>query len=77
MRNKQKKVNQKARDAIQKSVQNFGGLKGIGDVKRQKEAMLKTLVKSGKGVTVVGRKSKEIAEGKRGRGRGWSTFPTS
>ncbi|PIL31997.1 hypothetical protein GSI_06701 [Ganoderma sinense ZZ0214-1] len=69
MRNKQKKANRKARDAVQKSVQNFGRPKGVGDVKRQKEAALKTLVKSGKGVTVVGRKNKELAEGKRGRGK--------
>ena len=69
MRNKQKKANKKARDAIEKSVQNFGRPKGVGDVKRQKEAALKTLVKSGKGVTVVGKESKELAEGKRGRGK--------
>lgn len=69
MRNKQKKVNKKARDAIQKSVQTFGRPKGVGDVKRQKEAALKTLVKSGKGVTVVGKKNKELAEGRRGRGK--------
>ncbi|KAI1797849.1 Mpp10 protein [Ganoderma leucocontextum] len=69
MRNKQKKANKKTRDAIQKSVQSFGRPKGVGDVKRQKEAALKTLVKSGKGVTVVGKKGKEFAEGKRGRGK--------
>ncbi|TFK89783.1 Mpp10 protein [Polyporus arcularius HHB13444] len=67
MRNKQKKTNKKTRDAIDKSVQKFGRPKGMGDVKRQKEAALKTLVKSGKGVTVVGKKSKEV-DGKRGRG---------
>ena len=67
LRNKQK-VNKKARDAIDKSVQKFGRPKGMGDVKRQKEAALKSLVKSGKGVTVVGKKSKEV-EGKRGRGK--------
>ena len=66
---KRKKANKRARDAVQKSVQNFGRPKGAGDVKRQKEAALKTLVKSGKGVTVVGKKSKELAEGKQGRGR--------
>ncbi|KAI0724517.1 U3 small nucleolar ribonucleoprotein complex, subunit Mpp10 [Cerioporus squamosus] len=68
LRNKQKKTNKKARDAIDKSVQKFGRPKGLGDVKRQKEAALKTLVKSGKGVTVVGKKSKEV-EGKRGPGK--------
>lgn len=69
MRNKQKKVNRKAREAIQRSVQDFGRPKGVGDVKRQKEAALKTLIKSGKGVTVVGKKRKELTEGQRGRGR--------
>lgn len=68
LRNKQKKTNKKARDALEKSVQKFGRPKGVGDVKRQKEAALKTLVKSGKGVTVVGKKSKEV-EDKRGRGK--------
>lgn len=68
VRNKRKKAGKKARDAIEQSVQKFGRPKGVGDVKRQKEAALKTLVKSGKGVTVVGKKSKEL-EGKRGRGK--------
>ena len=68
LRNKRKKVNKKARDAVEKSAQTFGRPKGVGDVKRQKEAALKTLVKGGKGVTVVGKKSKEL-EGKRGRGK--------
>ncbi|KAH9944411.1 Mpp10 protein [Epithele typhae] len=68
LRNKTKKAKKKTRDAIEKSVQKFGRPKGVGDVKRQKEAALKTLVKNGKGVTVVGKKSKE-AEGKRARGK--------
>ncbi|RPD82586.1 Mpp10 protein [Lentinus tigrinus ALCF2SS1-7] len=68
LRNKQKKANKKARDAIDKSVQKFGRPKGLGDVKRQKEAALKTLVKSGKGVTVIGKKSNEV-ESQRGRGK--------
>ncbi|OSD03466.1 Mpp10 protein [Trametes coccinea BRFM310] len=64
LRNKQKKANKKVREAIQKTAEKMGRPKGVGDVKRQKEAALKTLVKSGKGVTVVGKKSKE-GEGKR------------
>ncbi|KAI0757031.1 U3 small nucleolar ribonucleoprotein complex, subunit Mpp10 [Daedaleopsis nitida] len=68
LRNKQKKANKKVRDALDKSVQKFGRPKGVGDVKRQKEAALKTLVKSGKGVTVVGKKSKAV-DGKSGRGK--------
>lgn len=34
-------------------------MKGIGGVKKQKEAALKSVVKSGKGVTVIGKRSKD------------------
>ncbi|KAI8995597.1 U3 small nucleolar ribonucleoprotein complex, subunit Mpp10 [Trametes punicea] len=68
LRNKQKKAKKKARDAIQRTAEKLGRPKGVGDVKRQKEAALKTLVKSGKGVTVVGKKSKEV-EGRRGKNK--------
>ncbi|KAI9063034.1 Mpp10 protein [Trametes sanguinea] len=68
LRNKQKKANKKVREAIQKTAEKIGRPRGVGDVKRQKEAALKTLVKSGKGVTVVGKKSKEV-EGKRGKSK--------
>ncbi|KAI0778152.1 Mpp10 protein-domain-containing protein [Trametes elegans] len=69
LRNKQKKAKKKVHDAIQKTAQTVGRARGVGDVKRQKEAALKTLVKSGKGVTVVGKKGKEL-EGKRGKSKG-------
>ncbi|CDO71533.1 hypothetical protein BN946_scf184911.g3 [Trametes cinnabarina] len=69
LRNKQKKANKKVREAIQKAAEKIGRPRGVGDVKRQKEAALKTLVKSGKGVTVVGKKSKEV-EGRRGKSKG-------
>lgn len=59
--NKQKKLKKKARDTLEKSVDKFAKSRGAG-VKKQKEDALKTLVKSGKGVTVVGKKSKELKE---------------
>ncbi|EIW64701.1 Mpp10 protein [Trametes versicolor FP-101664 SS1] len=68
LRNKHKKAKKKVHDAIQKTSEKMGRPRGVGDVKRQKDAALKTLVKSGKGVTVVGKKSKEV-EGKRGTGK--------
>lgn len=68
LRNKHKKAKKKVHDAIQKTSEKVGRPRGVGDVKRQKDAALKTLVKSGKGVTVVGKKSKEV-EGKRGSGK--------
>ncbi|KAI0335305.1 Mpp10 protein [Cubamyces sp. BRFM 1775] len=69
LRNKQKKAKKKVHDAIQKTAEKIGRPKGVGDVKRQKDAALKTLVKSGKGVTVVGKKGKELEGGKRGKGK--------
>ncbi|KAI0669932.1 Mpp10 protein-domain-containing protein [Trametes maxima] len=70
-RNKQKKLKKKANDAIYKTAEKIGRPKGVGDVKRQKDAALKSLVKGGKGVTVVGKKSKELGT-KRGNGKGKS-----
>lgn len=61
-RNKHKKLRKKAHDVLEKSVDKFSKSRGAGAVKKQKEDALKTLVKSGKGVTVVGKKSKEVAE---------------
>ncbi|KAI0651817.1 U3 small nucleolar ribonucleoprotein complex, subunit Mpp10 [Trametes meyenii] len=71
LRNKQKKLKKKANDTIQKTAEKFGRPKGVGDVKRQKDAALKSLVKGGKGITVVGKKSKEPRT-KRGNGKGRS-----
>lgn len=55
-------MKKKARDVLEKSVDKFAKTRGIGGVKKQKEEALKSLVKSGKGVTVVGKKSKDLAE---------------
>lgn len=61
-RNKQKKAKKKARDALDKSVDKFAKSRGIGGVKKQKEAVLKQVVKTGKGVTVIGKKSSDKAQ---------------
>jgi U3 small nucleolar RNA-associated protein MPP10 len=57
-RNKEKRAKKKARDALNTGVDKYAKLKGIGGVKRQKQAALDNIVKTGKGVTVVGKKSK-------------------
>lgn len=62
LRNKQKKANKKARSTLSQTANLHSKAKGIGGVKKQKEAALKSVVKSGKGVTVIGKKSKEKAQ---------------
>ncbi|KAH9937660.1 U3 small nucleolar ribonucleoprotein complex, subunit Mpp10 [Fomitopsis serialis] len=66
LRNKEKKAKKKARDVLEKSVDKFAQSRRPSSVKRQKEAALKSVVKSGKGVTVVGKQAKDIT-GKRAR----------
>ncbi|KAI0078906.1 Mpp10 protein [Panus rudis PR-1116 ss-1] len=65
LRNKEKKAKKKARDSLEKSVDKFSKLKGIKGVKQQKDAALKSLVKGGKGVTVVGKKRQALAGNKK------------
>lgn len=60
LRTKERKARKKSRDALDKGVDKFSKVKGIGGVKRQKEAALKSVVKTGKGVTVVGKKAKDF-----------------
>lgn len=71
LHNKEKKAKKKQRDAMEKSVDKFSKAGKAGSsVKKQKEAALKSVVKSGKGVTVIGKKSKELDKGaktKKGR----------
>ncbi|KAL4243431.1 U3 small nucleolar ribonucleoprotein MPP10 [Abortiporus biennis] len=56
LRNKQKKAKKKARDTLEKSVDKYAKARSVSGVKKQKEAALKTVVKTGKGVTVIGKK---------------------
>ncbi|KAI0004302.1 U3 small nucleolar ribonucleoprotein complex, subunit Mpp10 [Russula compacta] len=63
-RNKQKKAKKKARDALESSMDKFAKTKGSGGIKAQKSAALRSIVKSGKGVTVVGKQTKGERESK-------------
>lgn len=66
LRAKERKARRKTRDVLDKSVDKYAKMKGI---KRQKDAALKTVVKSGKGVTVVGKKSSDVLNNKSVKGR--------
>lgn len=72
-RNKQKKKHKKARDSLEKSVDKFAKVRTAGGIKKQKGEALKTLTKTGKGVTVIGKKSKELKEQENGKKRKRST----
>jgi U3 small nucleolar RNA-associated protein MPP10 len=71
MRAKMKKSRKKTRDALDKHVDKVakmngdGRVKGIGGVKKQKEKALESVVKTGKGVTVVGKKG--VKNGRKSR----------
>lgn len=60
LRTRERKARKKSRDALDKGVDKFSKVKGIGGVKKQKEAALKSVVKTGKGITVIGKKTKDI-----------------
>jgi len=57
LHNKQKKVQKKARDSLERHVEKFGkaAKRGGKSVRTQKEEALKSIVRTGKGVTVVGK----------------------
>ncbi|KAF9569584.1 Mpp10 protein [Agrocybe pediades] len=55
-RTKERKLRKRQRDSLKKSVDKFAKPKGISGVKKQKQAALESVVKHGKGVTVVGKK---------------------
>lgn len=56
LHNKKKKA-KKARDNLQNHTDKYAKMK---DSRKQKQAALESVVKSGKGVTVVGKKNKEL-----------------
>jgi U3 small nucleolar RNA-associated protein MPP10 len=63
--NKQKRSRKNARDALENRVDKFAKKSGGKSVKAQKEAALKSIVKQGKGVTVVGKSSQDVKRGLR------------
>ena len=56
-RNKERRKQQRTREQLNKGVDAHSRVKGV---KRQKEDVLKSLVKPGKGVTVIGKKDKGL-----------------
>jgi U3 small nucleolar RNA-associated protein MPP10 len=69
IRTKERKARKRTRDALDKGVDKYRKVntKGIRAIKKQKEAALQSVVKSSKGVTVVGKKSKDILGKKEGK----------
>jgi len=57
-RAKERKARKRTQDALNKTMDRYANKKRKGNVKEEKEAALKSLVKSGKGVTVVGKDGK-------------------
>lgn len=62
LRQKERKAKQKTRDTLNKSTDKYARAQKGGSLKKQKEDALRSVVKSGKGVTVVGKTRKEILE---------------
>lgn len=62
LRAKTRKARKKTRDTMNSSVDKYAQkkMRSIGGVKRQKEEALKSVVKAGKGVTVIGKKTKDV-----------------
>ncbi|KAH7915791.1 U3 small nucleolar ribonucleoprotein complex, subunit Mpp10 [Hygrophoropsis aurantiaca] len=63
LRTKERKTRKRARDALDRGVDKYAKSKSV---KTQKAAALRSIIKSGKGVAVVGKKSKDIGKDKRG-----------
>ncbi|KAG1864167.1 Mpp10 protein [Suillus subalutaceus] len=68
LRAKERKARKKTRDTLDRSVDKYAKMKGI---KKQKDAALKNVVKSGKGVTVVGKKTRDVLKSKSVKGKSY------
>ena len=64
LRTRERKAKQRQRNALDKSVDKYAKKRGLGSVRRQKEEALKSVVKAGKGVTIVGKKAVKDKKGK-------------
>ena len=62
---KERKKRKKQRQSLEKSVDKFAKPKSSKGTKQEKEDALKSLVKSGKGVTVIGKKSQDLKKSNR------------
>ena len=58
LRTKERKARKKTSDILKNSVDKFTKVKSIRGIKRGKEEALKTVLKSGKGVTVLGKQGR-------------------
>jgi U3 small nucleolar RNA-associated protein MPP10 len=65
---KLRKSKQKSRDTLNKRVDKIARMKN-GGVKKEKQVALESIVKTGKGVTVVGKATKELMKGRKYKGR--------
>lgn len=64
-RAKDRKAKRKQRDMLEKTIDKVARARNPGSIKRQKQAALESVVKHGKGVTVVGKAAKDLkARGK-------------
>ncbi|KAF5390161.1 hypothetical protein D9757_002897 [Collybiopsis confluens] len=59
---KERKAKKKARDTLDKSTDKYARAQKGGSLKKQKEDALKSVVKAGKGVTVVGKTKKDVVK---------------
>lgn len=60
LRAKERKLRKKQRDQLDKTVDKTARARSIGGVKKQKQVALASIVKNGKGVTVVGKSAKDL-----------------
>lgn len=66
LRAKERKAKKKQRDILEKSLDKAARTtKGIGGLKREKQAALNSIVKTGKGVTVMGKQGKGLPSSKK------------
>ncbi|KXN89991.1 U3 small nucleolar ribonucleoprotein mpp10 [Leucoagaricus sp. SymC.cos] len=66
LRTKVRKVKKKQRETLEKNVDKVAKVsKGISRVKKEKQTALQNIVKSGKGVTVVGKQAKGLGPAKK------------
>uniref|UniRef100_A0A8H7Y8E6 U3 small nucleolar ribonucleoprotein protein MPP10 n=1 Tax=Psilocybe cubensis TaxID=181762 RepID=A0A8H7Y8E6_PSICU len=64
-RSRDRKAKKRQRESLEKSVDKLAKSRGIGGVKKQKQAALESVVKHGKGVTVIGKKGITSSKDKR------------
>ena len=54
---REQKAKQRQQNALDKSMDKYTKKRGLGSVRQQKEEALKSVVKAGKGVIIVGKKA--------------------